>query len=123
MDHGKDAQYTAVSSQDAYVAVLMTFASPEEAGRIGSLLVEEHLVACVNLIPNVRSLFFWDNAMQDASEVLAVAKTTAARLEAVVRRVQSVHSYSVPEVIGLPILGGSSTYLQWVRTSVDSHNL
>jgi len=118
MDGGKDAKDLPGLSPDSCIAVLMTFASTEEAGRIGALLVEERLVACINLISNVRSLFFWDNALQDASEVLAVAKTTAARLDAVISRVQSTHSYSVPEVIALPIVGGSAPYLQWVRTGV-----
>jgi periplasmic divalent cation tolerance protein len=116
MDEGKDATSPPSSLQDPCVVVLMTFASPEEAGRIGALLVEERLVACINLISNVRSLYFWDNALQDAPEVLAVAKTTADRLDAVV---QPTHSYSVPEVIALPVFGGAAPYLEWVRTSVS----
>jgi periplasmic divalent cation tolerance protein len=98
----------------------MTFSSSEEAGRIASTLVQERLVACVNVIPAVRSIFFWDNALQDETEVLAVAKTTLDQLDAVVRRVKSLHSYSVPEVIGLPILGGSDDYLRWVKAAVSS---
>jgi periplasmic divalent cation tolerance protein len=98
----------------------MTFSSSEEAGRIAATLVQERLVACVNVIPAVRSIFFWDNALQDETEVLAVAKTTLDQLDAVVRRVKSLHSYSVPEVIGLPILGGSDDYLRWVKAAVSS---
>ena len=111
---------TLAPSPPAAIAVLMTFSSSEEAGRIAATLVQERLVACVNVIPAVRSFFFWDNALQDETEVLAVAKTTLDQLDAVVRRVKSLHSYSVPEVIGLPILGGSDDYLRWVKAAVSS---
>jgi periplasmic divalent cation tolerance protein len=71
------------------------------------------------VIPAVRSIFFWDNALQDETEVLAVAKTTLDQLDAVVQRVKSLHSYTVPEVIGLSILGGSDDYLRWVKAAVS----
>jgi periplasmic divalent cation tolerance protein len=97
----------------------MTFSSSEEASQIAAVLVEERLVACVNLVPAVRSFFIWDNALQDAQEILGVAKTTLSQLDAVVSRVKSLHSYSVPEVIGLPILGGAEDYLEWVLGEVS----
>ncbi len=108
------------SSIPQVILVLVTYPSADEAMRISSVLVNEHLVACVNVIPAVRSIFFWDNALQDETEVLAVAKTTLDQLDAVVQRVKSLHSYSVPEVIGLPILGGSDDYLRWVNAAVSS---
>ncbi|MBI3607716.1 MAG: divalent-cation tolerance protein CutA [Nitrospirae bacterium] len=108
----------ATPSPRSPIVVLMTFSSSEEASRIAAVLVEERLVACVNLVPAVRSFFVWDNALQDVQEVLGVAKTIRSRLDAVVSRVKSLHSYSVPEVIGLPILGGSESYLQWVLSEV-----
>ena len=105
------------------IVVLMTFSSSEEASRIATALVTECLVACVNLIPAVRSFFVWDNALQDAQEILGVAKTTLSQLDAVVSRVKSLHSYSVPEVIGLPILGGAEDYLKWVIGEVSDKRL
>lgn len=111
---------TPAPSPPAAIAVFMTFSSSEEAGRIATTLVQERLVACVNVIPAVRSIFFWDNALQDETEVLAVAKTTLDQLDAVVQRVKSLHSYAVPEVIGLSILGGSDDYLRWVKAAVSS---
>jgi len=104
------------------IVVLMTFPTSEEAGRIASILVQERLVACVNIVPQVRSLFIWDGTLQDVAEVLAVAKTTVASLESVVHRVKSLHTYTVPEVIGIPILGGSDAYLDWVKTAVSGIN-
>lgn len=101
------------------IVVLMTFSSSTEAGKVATALVEERLAACVNLVPGVRSLFIWDNALEDAQEVLAVAKTTLDRFDALVSRVKALHSYSVPEVIGLPVLVGSEDYLNWVRVGVS----
>lgn len=105
------------------IVVLMTFSSSEEASRIATALVEERLVACVNLIPAVRSFFVWDHVLQDVQEVLGVAKTTRSQLGAVVSRVKSLHSYSVPEVIGVPILGGAEDYLKWVLGEVSDTNI
>ncbi len=101
------------------IVVLMTFSSSAEAGKVATTLVEERLAACVNLVPGVRSLFIWDNVLEDAQEVLAVAKTTLDRFDALVSRVKALHSYSVPEVIGLPVLVGSEDYLNWVRGGVS----
>lgn len=107
------------SSIPQVILVLVTYPSADEAMRISSVLVNERLVACVNVIPAVRSIFFWDHALQDETEVLAVAKTTLDQLDAVVQRVKSLHSYAVPEVIGLPILGGADDYLGWVKDAVS----
>jgi periplasmic divalent cation tolerance protein len=101
------------------IVVLVTFPSPEDAQTIAAVLVDEHLAACVNLISGVRSLFFWDGVRQEATEVLAVVKTTDERLESLISRVISLHSYSVPEVIALPIVGGDKRYLQWVGRAVS----
>jgi periplasmic divalent cation tolerance protein len=97
------------------IIVLITFRSPEEASAIADALVQEHLAACVNLISGVRSLFIWDGVVQNASEVMGVAKTTQDRLDSLVSRVKSLHSYSVPEIIALPIVGGDKRYLQWIN--------
>jgi periplasmic divalent cation tolerance protein len=101
------------------IVVLITFASLEEAQTIADALVNEHLVACINLISGIRSLFIWEGVVQDASEVMGVAKTTQDRLDSLVTRVKSLHSYSVPEIIALPILGGEKRYLQWVNDAVS----
>jgi periplasmic divalent cation tolerance protein len=99
------------------IVVLITAASSEEAGKIGTILVEEHLVACVNIVPAVRSLFFWENKTQDQLEVLLISKSRLPLMDKIVSRVKSLHSYSVPEVVALPIIAGSHDYLDWVRQS------
>ncbi len=99
------------------VVILITAASPEEGAKIAQTLVAEHLVACVNSIPGVRSFFFWEGKAQDAAEVLLVCKSRMALLDKVIERVKSLHSYTVPEIIALPIVGGSPGYLAWVNDS------
>lgn len=100
------------------IVILITAASDDEAARIARALVDERLAACANILPGVRSLFFWEGKTQDAREVLLVVKTRQALLDSIVRRVKALHSYTVPEIIALPVLGGSQDYLDWVRETV-----
>jgi periplasmic divalent cation tolerance protein len=97
------------------VVLLSTAPKADEAATIARALVDEELVACVNLVPGVRSIYRWEGAVQDDAEVLMVIKTTAAQREAVVARIQALHSYSCPEAISLDVSGGSAAYLSWVR--------
>jgi len=102
-----------------FVVVLITTSSQEEAARIGRTLVEEGLAACVNILPAVRSIFRWEGKIQDEEESLLFAKSQRNLLGRVIFRVRELHSYTVPEVIALPILGGSDDYLRWVRESTE----
>ncbi|MGH7804266.1 MAG: divalent-cation tolerance protein CutA, partial [Candidatus Binatia bacterium] len=86
---------------DEALVVLMTAGSVEEAARIARALVEERLAACVNLVPGIRSIYRWQGAIADDAEVLLVAKTRRASLDALERRVRELHSYEVPEVLAL----------------------
>lgn len=97
--------------------VLITAGSGEEALKISKALVDEHLAACVNMVPGIRSIFFWEGKTQDAGETLLIGKSRKPLLEKLVRRVKSLHSYSVPEIIAVPIVGGSQDYLSWVKES------
>jgi|SRR3990172_334744 len=97
------------------VVVLITAASDSEAAGIARSLVDEHLAACANIVPGVRSIFFWDGKTQDEREVLLICKSRLALVSAIIRKVKSLHSYSVPEIIALPIIAGSPDYLDWVR--------
>jgi len=100
------------------VIVLITAGSDEEAMKIGRTLVEEHLVACANLVSGVRSLFFWDGATRDERETLLICKSRLPLMERIIERVTPLHSYAVPEIIALPIVAGSKDYLAWVNESV-----
>lgn len=99
------------------IIVLITASSQDEAAKIGTALVDEHLAACVNIVPEIRSLFFWEGKTRDEHETLLIAKSRHPLLARLVCRVKALHSYTVPEVIALPIVGGSSEYLAWLNES------
>jgi periplasmic divalent cation tolerance protein len=94
--------------------VLTTAGSREEAERIAGLLVNERLAACVNLIPGLASIYRWQGAVESASEVLLVIKTTAENLERVEAEIRRMHSYELPEFLVLTPEAASSAYLDWL---------
>jgi len=96
------------------VVVFITAASSEEAREIARLLVERRRAACVSILPKVESLFWWQEQLDSATESLLVAKTRASLLPDVVSIVKEVHSYEVPEVVAVPIVGGNPDYLRWM---------
>ena len=102
-----------MSAEDARV-VLMTAPDAEVAQRIARALVEERLAACVNVVSGVRSIYRWQGAVEDDAELLLVAKTAAARCEALAARVEALHPYELPEIVVLPVRGGGERYLDWV---------
>ncbi|MFV0298028.1 MAG: divalent-cation tolerance protein CutA [Hyphomicrobiaceae bacterium] len=95
--------------------VYATFPSVEEAERIGGLLVQWRLAACVNLIDGMRSIYRWDGKIETGREVVGVIKTRRVLAERVVGAVKVLHSYDNPAVVVLPALGGSDTFLYWIR--------
>jgi len=101
------------------VVVLVTSINMEEGQKIASMLLAERKVACVNVVKEVDSMFWWKNKVQYTKETLLIIKTNSAMLDDIVAMVKKVHSYEVPEVIALPIIGGSSDYLKWVNEEVN----
>jgi periplasmic divalent cation tolerance protein len=99
------------------IVILITAGSADEAATIARTLVDEHLAACVNVVPGVRSFFFWEGRTQEAAETLLVCKSRRPLLDDLSRRVKALHSYTVPEVVALPIVAGLSDYLAWVNES------
>jgi len=95
--------------------VLCTFPDLPQARHIGTLLIEKQLAACVNLIPAVESIFYWDGKISTESEVLAVFKTTAECLAELEHELLASHPYEVPELLALPVGAGSEAYLKWVQ--------
>ena len=100
-------------STDARV-VLCTVPSTHVAEQIARALLEEQLVACVNVVPGVRSLYRWQGQVEEAQEHLLVMKTGAARYPALEARIRALHPYEVCEVIALDVVAGSAPYLAWV---------
>jgi periplasmic divalent cation tolerance protein len=96
------------------IVVVITGGSEEEAHKIAELLVNEKKAACVNIVPRVDSLFRWKGRIESAPESLLLVKTRASLFSQVISLVKQVHSYEVPEIIALPIVGGSEEYLKWL---------
>jgi periplasmic divalent cation tolerance protein len=98
-----------------YIIVLITVQKEEEAADIAKDIVAGRLAACANIVRGVRSIYRWKGKMEDEEEVLMVVKTRRALFPELMKRVKELHSYSVPEIIALPIVEGSEEYLGWLK--------
>lgn len=102
--------------------VYMTAGSDEEAGSIAKALVESKLAACVNIVPGMRSVYVWEQKVQQERECVLIAKTTADRVPALVEKVKAVHSYDCPCIVSLPATGGNPAFLDWIADTVTQGN-
>jgi periplasmic divalent cation tolerance protein len=93
----------------------MTASSHEEAENIAENLVSHKLAACVNILPNMKSFYWWDDKVCKDDELLLVAKIKTSLFKDLEKAVKKLHSYDVPEIILLPIENGSNAYLQWME--------
>jgi periplasmic divalent cation tolerance protein len=100
--------------------VLTTAGTKEEAHKIARALVERRLAACVNIVPQVASVYRWQGKMEEAAEWLLVIKTTTAAFAPVQEAIRELHSYDVPECVCLAIEDGSAEYLEWVGEQVEN---
>jgi len=98
--------------------VYMTAGSLEEALRIGRELVSARLAACVNILPQMQSIYVWEGKLQEDAEVVMIAKTTAERTAELIAKVKSLHSYSVPCIVCLNVTDGFPPFLEWIGQSV-----
>ena len=98
--------------------VYITAGDMEEARKIGKKLVEERLVACVNLFP-ITSIFRWQGNIDEGSEIAIIAKTTSGKVKDIEKRVKELHSYDVPCVVSVKMDEGSKDYLDWIGESVE----
>ncbi|HEX6209855.1 MAG TPA: divalent-cation tolerance protein CutA [Methylomirabilota bacterium] len=102
-----------------YVIVLTTLGVDADAEALARTLVEERLAACVNLLPEMTSVYRWDGGVQQDRERQLVVKTAALRLDALRERLLALHPYQVPEFLVLEVAGGSEAYLGWVRDATS----
>ena len=102
------------------ISVYAVFADAEEAERIGRLVVEERLAACVNLLAPVRSIYRWQGAIESADEAAAIFKTSDARVDALIARIAQLHSYDVPCIAAWPIDKILASYAVWVEDTLLS---
>jgi periplasmic divalent cation tolerance protein len=102
------------------VSETITFATCKDrrqAAAIARALVKEKLAACVTIVPGVASIYVWEGKLEEGREVLLIIKSRSALSKKLTARVKMLHSYSVPEVVTLPIASGNPDYLRWVRES------
>ena len=102
------------------LVVLMTAANREEAARLAEMLVGARLAACVQILPEMESVYHWQGEVRREPEFLLLAKTTEARFAPLEREVRALHSYDTPEIIALPITAASAPYLEWLTATVKS---
>ncbi len=98
--------------------VFSTAESREEANKIARVLVERKLAACVNIVPQMESVYRWKDKVETAQEWLLIIKTTAQRFEAVRDAIKELHSYELAECVAIAVEGGSEEYLKWIDDCV-----
>ena len=101
----------------SFVVVLTTLPSRLKARKISELLIKKKLAACVNMLGPAQSLFWWKGKVDRAKEYLLLMKTQTSRYPALKKFLEKNHSYSVPEIIALPIVKGNASYLDWIKAS------
>lgn len=100
-----------------HLVVFVSAGSKEEAEKIASGLLKEKLAACVNIVKSVDSHFWWQGKLDKAGESLLIIKTRKSLFARLAKKVKSLHSYEVPEIIALPIIAGHKPYLDWINES------
>ncbi|MEW6007273.1 MAG: divalent-cation tolerance protein CutA [bacterium] len=101
-----------------YILILTTTPTKEEGERIGEILVTEKKAACVSIIPNLSSTFSYEGKIETSSEAQLLIKTKRKLFSDVASLIKANHSYEIPEIIALPIIDGSSSYLKWIDESL-----
>ncbi len=101
-------------ANSAAIVVLLTAGSSEEASRLAEMLVGAHLAACVQIMPQMESVYRWKGSVHREPEFLLLAKTTSACFDELEREVRALHTYDTPEIIALPVSHVSAPYLDWV---------
>lgn len=102
-----------------HVVILVTTPTSDEAELIARVLLKERKAACASIIPGVSSHFWWEDKISSSQESLLVIKTKASLLDEIIRVIKEFHSYEVPEIIALPIIGGNHDYLAWIDKEVE----
>ncbi len=97
------------------VCIYSTIGTLTDAQRIARVLVEHHLVACVNIIPSVSSVYRWKGKIEEEHECVLLAKTTEKKADAAVQKIRSLHPYELPDIVVLPITAGLQPYLSYIE--------
>ena len=105
--------------ESGYVVLFITTATADEAQQISKVLLERRKAACVNIVPRISSHFWWQGKLDSAQESLLIVKTKSSLHPEIISLVKGMHSYQVPEIIALPIVGGSKDYLRWIGENLS----
>ncbi|CAN6293746.1 unnamed protein product [Urochloa humidicola] len=111
------AQMESASTTVPTIVVYVTVPNKEAGKKLAGSIISEKLAACVNIVPGVESVYWWEGKVQSDAEELLIIKTRESLLDALTEHVKANHEYDVPEVIALPIKGGNLKYLEWLKNS------
>lgn len=100
------------------VVIYTTFPNKAQALGVGKIVVQERLAACITLLPQATSIYEWEGKLEDAEEVVMLVKTTQSQTEHVIARLQSLHPYSCPCILALPVEKGNLAFWEWVKERV-----
>lgn len=118
LENGNSANSNPVGGGMEKYFIYITVGNMEEARKIGRQLLEERLAACVNLIDRMQSMYWWNDEIQEDTEVVLIAKTTGALVPAVINRVKTLHRYEIPCIVSLPVVDGNPAFLDWIEKEV-----
>ena len=111
--------YIATLGRVMVAVIYSTMGSIQDARRIATTLVEEQLVACVNIIPKIESVYKWKGKIEMDDEVVIIAKTTDKNVKKTIQKIKSLHSYELPDIIVIPIIGGLKDYLEYITNETS----
>jgi periplasmic divalent cation tolerance protein len=114
--------YSLCGRNMSYLIAIMTASNREEAVKIVRTLLEERLIACANIMDAVSSFFWWKGKIEEEKEVLVIMKSHENLFKKLSKRVTELHSYDVPEILALPIVDGSPSYLDWLKGCLEPVN-
>lgn len=103
-----------------YLQVMTTTATQDDAHRIARALVEQRLAACVQVIGPLTSIYWWQEAVEEAQEYLCLIKTRRDRFEALAAAIRTLHPYEVPEILAVPVAAGNPSYLAWLDAAIGA---
>ena len=101
------------------IRVVLVSIPRDEANKLAKSLVENHLAACINVVPKIESYFWWNNKLEHDEEALLIIKTTQQRFDELRAWVVANHPYDLPEIISLPLSDGLSDYIEWVKKETE----
>ena len=101
-----------------YTIVFVTVPNKKEAKKIADIILKEKLVACVNIINKLESIYWWQGKIEKSNELLLIMKTKTSLSKELIKKIKSIHTYEVPEIIFLPITAGNTDYLKWIDDSL-----